>query len=401
MDLRDLQLNFGANAVLVNSSRNVAVGTHNCGDFGGSAPSASRHTDAYSDFEVQDLSYSAQCLPMDLGSSVDPHAVHDDQDVSCIDLSLLLSSSKACDRQQIEDELPLNLTGKAREEEINRRLRQCQQFNYQFSSYSDPPRNVFLAPDFLGFHELQDLRTHTYLDDAVTADLSYCPQTLDLSAQSLDLSLTQDERLDTFARQDLSYDPQRSGAGGGETGAAGGDFQQPLPPASSLPLPLSISRTLTSTLCLTPSQQYAALDLRENPVQQAAAQEEAVQQVTATSATVPDTSSYRKEQEEPVLAADQPEEEGKRYACAECGAEFGWTQQLEAHRQLHRLAKPLACDQCPARFGRAGALHRHQRNTHGNHRPFACPACPKRFSQRHDLHRHRRTHAQPSNTSCP
>jgi len=150
MDLRDLQLNFGANAVLVNSSRNVAVGTHNCGDFGGSAPSASRHTDAYSDFEVQDLSYSAQCLPMDLGSSVDPHAVHDDQDVSCIDLSLLLSSSKACDRQQIEDELPLNLTGKAREEEINRRLRQCQQFNYQFSSYSDPPRNVFLAPDFLG-----------------------------------------------------------------------------------------------------------------------------------------------------------------------------------------------------------------------------------------------------------
>lgn len=43
----------------------------------------------------------------------------------------------------------------------------------------------------------------------MTADLSYCPQTLDLSAQSLDLSLTQDERLDTFARQDLSYDPQR------------------------------------------------------------------------------------------------------------------------------------------------------------------------------------------------
>ena len=375
MEPRDL-LNFGTNSFVGQARMNQSSYQNSSCSYYGTNTRNSNVGGSYNDFEgVQDLSYSAQCLQ----AENDPH---EDQDVSCMDLSLLLTS-KVCDRQQIEDELPLNLTGKAREEEINRRLRQRQQSNYSYS-YSDPPRNVFLAPDFLGFHELQDLRTHIYIDDTTSLNLSYCPQTLDLSAQSLDLSLTQDERLDAFSRQDLSYNDSTVDLsashslnlenytdcdvlnltchnGGGESGNADvldfglQDLQQSLPPASSLPLPLSITQTLTSTLCNS-SQQYTALDLQKN------------------------------------TSGPTPEVEEKKYTCAQCGADFSTTQDLHTHRESHSLSKPFPCDQCPMRFTKMGTLNRHQKNSHANVRPFQCDICHKHFGQRHDLQRHKHTH---------
>ena len=111
-------------------------------------------SDPYADFDgVQDLSYSAQGHYVHQSSADTQQHGDDQQDVSCMDLSLFLSSPKTCDRQQIEDELPLNLTGKDREEEINRRLRQRQQsfcsnpFSYPSNSnsysypFSDPLRS--------------------------------------------------------------------------------------------------------------------------------------------------------------------------------------------------------------------------------------------------------------------
>lgn len=134
MDLRDVQLNAGSN----NFNSNNRLNNPSCNFYD------QRHGGvSYADFEgAQDLSYSAQGQCSMDESNVPSH--HDDQDVSCMDLSLLLSSSKACDRQQIEDELPLNLTGKDREEEINRRLRQRQQSFYNSSytyPFSDPLRS--------------------------------------------------------------------------------------------------------------------------------------------------------------------------------------------------------------------------------------------------------------------
>ena len=289
---------------------NSRMNTTSCSFYG------TRNTDStYPDFEgVQDLSYSAaeNCAQeLDI-------PVHDDQ--ACMDLSLLLSSSKDCDRQQIEDELPLNLTGKAREEEINRRLRQrqqyCNTYNYSYSyPFCDPPRSsqVFVAPDYLGMHELQDLslRTHSYMDDTTSLNLSYCPQTLDLSAQSLDLSLN-------GLNQDLSYDncivdlsaPHNLNLdycdiinltcqGDSETNQAMlhdllHQQQHPLPPASSLPLPLSITQSLTATSCS--NQQYAALDLQKNSC--------VVQQPTAE------------------ITSTVPVAQEKKYICAQCGERF-------------------------------------------------------------------------------
>ena len=328
----------------------------------------SRNDAVYSEFEgVQDLSYSAQCLQSQ-------NSAQEDQDVACMDLSLLLSSSKVCDRQQIEEEIPLNLTGKAREEEINRRLRQQQQqFNYSYP-YSDPPRSsqVFVAPDFLGMHELQDLRTHIYIDEATSLNLSYCPQTLDLSAQSLDLSLSGQDLTYNDATVNLSAphslnlenyancDVLNLTCSGGNGSASSNvmdfgiqDFQQPLPPASSLPLPFSISQTLTSTSC-NPTQ-YTALDLQKS----------------SSSCT-------------PV--------EEKKYTCAQCGECFATVQELAAHRESHILSKPFICDQCDLRFMKAGTLNRHQKTTHANSRPFQCQVCRKKFAQRHDLHRHEQIH---------
>ena len=309
-----------------------------------------RNNDSYPDFEgVQDLSYSAQCLHQEQGST------HEDLHNDCMDLSLLLSSSKACERQQIEDELPLNLTGKAREEEINRRLRQQQQFNYSYP-FSDPQRasQVFVAPDFLGMHELQDLRTHIYMDDATSLNLTYCPQTLDLSAQSLDLSLT---------GQDLSYDNSTvdllnltcHAGSESETSnmldlALQGLHQQPLPPASSLPLPFSITQSLASTQC---SSQYAALDLQK-------------------------TSSVQIEE--------------KKYACAQCGEQFSTSEDLNSHRETHLLSKPYPCTLCGMRFMKVGTLNRHVKTTHNHSRPFHCDSCHKTFAQKHDLHRHKKIH---------
>jgi len=138
MDHRDLQFNIGSNNFNANS-RMAPTASCNYYDHRSSSD------DPYADFEgVQDLSYSAQGHCNMQESSVPAH--QHDQDVSCMDLSLLLSSSKACDRQQIEDELPLNLTGNDREEEINRRLRQRQQSfcntSYSYSyPFNDPPRS--------------------------------------------------------------------------------------------------------------------------------------------------------------------------------------------------------------------------------------------------------------------
>ena len=310
MEQRDLQFNLAPN---FSSSR---MNSSSCSYYG------NRNSDTYPDFEgVQDLSYSAQCM------QEQNVPAHEDQDVTCMDLSLLLSSSKACDRQQIEDELPLNLTGKDREDEINRRLRQRQQFcNYSYP-FSDPPRSsqVFVAPDFLGMHELQDLRTHIYMDDATSLNLTYCPQTLDLSAQSLDLSLAGQELqydnsiVDLSASHNLNLDActgcdilNLTCQGGSESEAS--DMldlallhqQQPLPPASSLPLPLSITQSLTPTSCT--SQQYTALDLQKN----------------SCVATVSTT-------------AQQVEE--KRYMCALCAKSFVTTQELFDHRETHLSAK--------------------------------------------------------------
>ena len=366
MDHRDLQFNLATNF----SSK---MNNSSCSYYG------NRNSDSYPDFEgVQDLSYSAQhqCMHEQNVSS------HEDQDVTCMDLSLLLSSSKACDRQQIEDELPLNLTGKAREDEINRRLRQRQQFcNYSYP-FSDPPRSsqVFVAPDYLGMHELQDLRTHIYMDDSTSLNLTYCSQTLDLSAQSLDLSLTGQELqydnsiVDLSSSHSLNLDActgcdilNLTCHGGSESETSNMldlallHQQQPLPPASSLPLPLSITQSLTPTSCS--SQQYTALDLQKNSC------------VSATSA-------------EP---APMPLEE-KRYMCALCAERFVTTQELIAHRETHLSAKPFACDQCGMRFMKVGTLNRHVKATHTHSRPYQCELCEKRFAQKHDLHRHHRTH---------
>nr|CAH0103246.1 unnamed protein product [Daphnia galeata] len=369
MEQRDLQFNLASNF----SSR---MNSSSCSYYGNN-----RNTDTYPDFEgVQDLSYSAQCM------QEQNVPAHEDQDVTCMDLSLLLSSSKACDRQQIEDELPLNLTGKAREDEINRRLRQRQQFcNYSYP-FSDPPRSsqVFVAPDFLGMHELQDLRTHIYMDDATSLNLTYCPQTLDLSAQSLDLSLTGQElqydnsTVDLSASHSLNLDACtgcdilnltcHQGGSESETSNMIGlamihQQQQPLPPASSLPLPLSITQSLTPTSCS--SQQYTALDLQKNSCASTVSTAAAAQQVTV---------------------------EEKRYMCALCAAHFVTTQELIAHRDTHLNAKPFACDQCGMRFMKVGTLNRHVKATHANSRPYQCEMCEKKFAQKHDLQRHIRTH---------
>lgn len=139
MDHRDLQFTIGPNSFSANSRM---APTTSCNYYDQHRSSSD---DPYADFEgVQDLSYSAQGHCNMQESSVPAH--QHDQDVSCMDLSLLLSSSKACDRQQIEDELPLNLTGNDREEEINRRLRQRQQSfcntSYSYSyPFNDPPRS--------------------------------------------------------------------------------------------------------------------------------------------------------------------------------------------------------------------------------------------------------------------
>lgn len=362
MEQRELQFNLAPNF----SSR---MNSSSCSYYG------NRNNDSYPDFEgVQDLSYTAQCMQE---QNIPPP---EDQDVTCMDLSLLLSSSKACDRQQIEDELPLNLTGKAREDEINRRLKQRQQFcNYSYP-FSDPPRSsqVFVAPDFLGMHELQDLRTHIYMDDTTSLNLTYCPQTLDLSAQSLDLSLS---------GQELHYDNTIVDLSASHTlnldACTGCDIlnltcqetsesetsnmldlallhqQQPLPPASSLPLPLSITQSLTPTSCS--SQQYTALDLQKNSC------------VSTTSAVAP-----------------TPEE--KRYMCSLCAERFATTQELVTHRETHLNAKPFSCEQCGMRFVKVGTLNRHVKATHANSRPYQCDLCEKKFAQKHDLHRHHRTH---------
>lgn len=339
----------------------------------------SRTIDYYPELDgVQDLSYSAQCMQEQTSSQ------HEDQDVSCIDLSLLLSSSKACDRQQIEDELPLNLTGKAREDEINRRLHQRQQFcNYSYP-FSDPPRSsqVFVAPDFLGMHELQDLRTHTYMDDATTLNLSYCPQTLDLSAQSLDLSLTgqdlsyENSIVDLSAQHSLALDAcngcdtlNLTCQGTSEAGASNMldlallQQQQFLPPASSLPMPLSITQSLTPTSCT--NQEYTVLDLQKNSC----------------------TSGNNTNPSQEVVS-----EEEKRYMCATCAECFATTQELAEHRETHMQAKPFICGQCDLRFAKVGTLNRHVKTTHDNSRPHQCNYCDKKFAQRHDLQRHIRTH---------
>lgn len=369
MEQRDLQFNLASNF----SSR---MNSSSCSYYGNN-----RNTDTYPDFEgVQDLSYSAQCM------QEQNVPANQDQDVTCMDLSLLLSSSKACDRQQIEDELPLNLTGKAREDEINRRLRQRQQFcNYSYP-FSDPPRSsqVFVAPDFLGMHELQDLRTHIYMDDATSLNLTYCPQTLDLSAQSLDLSLTGQElqydnsTVDLSASHSLNLDACTGcdilnltcHQGGSESETSNmidlailHQQQQPLPPASSLPLPLSITQSLTPTSCS--SQQYTALDLQKNSC------------VSTVSTTA---------------VAQQVAVEEKRYMCALCAEHFVTTQELIAHRDTHLNAKPFACDQCGMRFMKVGTLNRHVKATHANSRPYQCEMCEKKFAQKHDLQRHIRTH---------
>ena len=361
MDSRDMQFGLGNTTFNPTSKMN--------------SPSCSyynnRTSDSYPDFEgVQDLSYSAQCLQEQGPSHED---LHDD----CMDLSLLLSSSKACERQQIEDELPLNLTGKAREEEINRRLRQQQQqqFNYSYP-FSDPPRasQVFVAPDFLGMHELQDLRTHIYMDDTTSLNLTYCPQTLDLSAQSLDLSLS---------GQDLSYDNSNVDLSASHVSlnldactscdilnltchttesetsnmldlALQGLHQQTLPPASSLPLPFSITQSLTSTSC-----QYAALDLQKTS---------SIQQI------------------------EENRGEEKKYACAQCGELFATPQDLSVHKETHSLSKPYPCDLCGLRFMKVGTLNRHVKTAHNYSRPFQCDLCHKTFAQKHDLHRHQKIH---------
>ena len=156
-----------------------------------------------------------------------------------------------------------------------------------------------MAPDFLGMHELQDLRTHPYLDDATSLNLTYCPQTLDLSAQSLDLSLSGQDGLngyengisieDTGSHQGsgnkysshqhnhvdglnlddvLSHHPHHQSVSQDETGLLDLALlhqQEPpqlhhsLPPASSLPMPLSISQSLTSisrSSCNSNNQEY-------------------------------------------------------------------------------------------------------------------------------------------------
>lgn len=369
MDQRDQQFGYaGSNFTRFNSS---------CSYYG------SRSIDYYPELDdVQDLSYSTQCVQEQNSSQ------HEDQDVSCIDLSLLLSSSKACDRQQIEDELPLNLTGKAREDEINRRLHQRQQFcNYSYP-FSDPPRSsqVFVAPDFLGMHELQDLRTHTYMDDATTLNLSYCPQTLDLSAQSLDLSLTgqdlsyENSIVDLSAQHSLNLDGcngcdtlNLTCQGTSESGESNMldlallQQQQFLPPASSLPLPLSITQSLTPTSCA--NQEYTALDLQKN------------------SCSSGNSLTSRPQEIEQVT-----NEEEKRYMCAMCAQCFATTQELAEHRETHVQSKPFLCSQCDLRFAKIGTLNRHVKSTHNNSRPHQCDYCDKKFAQRHDLQRHMRTH---------
>lgn len=239
-------------------------------------------------------------------------------------------------------------------------------------------------------HELQDLRTHSYLDDATSSlNLTYCPQTLDLSAQSLDLSLT---------GQELGgYDDATAGGGGhhqnqnqnpglnldnmldqgtGEVPPSGmldlplvHQQHQSLPPASSLPLPLCITQSLTLTSCRSNSheqqQQYAALDLQQ------------------------------KNQVEPTAAVtDKTNEVAKLYTCAQCGERFGTTSELASHRETHSLAKPFSCDRCGQRFAKVGTLNRHVRATHGHSRPFQCETCDKKFAQKHDLVRHRHTHSR-------
>ena len=310
-----------------------------------------RNSDSYPDFEgVQDLSYSA--------AEHQNITAHDDQ--ACIDLSLLLSSStsKDCDRQQIEDELPLNLTGKAREEEINRRLKQRQQYNNTYSysyPFCYPPRSsqVFVAPDYLGMHELQDLslRTNSYMDDATSLNLSYCPQTLDLSAQSLDLSLNGQDLSYDNSIVDLSAGPHNLNLddcdiinltchGDSETNQSMLDLallhqqQHPLPPASSLPLPLSITQSLTPTSCSN-HQQYTALDLQKNSCVSISVQQPTVVEALPSSSTVSTQTSVVQE---------------KKYMCAQCGECFITTDELTTHREGHSASKPFECDQCGVRL---------------------------------------------------
>lgn len=142
-------------------------------------------------------------------------------------------------------------------------------------------------------HELQDLRTHAYLDEATSLNLTYCPQTLDLSAQSLDLSLSGQDGLGGYENNIGVEDPSHHHnandshhvdglnlddvlnhhnhhQGVSENDTSGmldlALLQQQhhsLPPASSLPLPLCISQSLTSishTSCSTTNQQYVHIN---------------------------------------------------------------------------------------------------------------------------------------------
>ena len=244
---------------------------------------------------------------------------------------------------------------------------------------------VFVAPDFLGMHELQDLRTHTYLDDAASSlNLTYCPQTLDLSAQSLDLSLTGQELggydesgggVQHHQHHGLNLDTMlddHGQHGTGEVDSSGildemaiiHQQHQSLPPASSLPLPLCITQSLTPTSCSTNGQQqYTALDLQQK--------------------TTVETASSKSN---PIVV--------KSYTCAQCGERFSTTSELLSHRETHSLAKPFPCDLCNQRFAKVGTLNRHRRTTHGQSRPFQCELCDKKFAQKHDLVRHRHTHSR-------
>ena len=243
-----------------------------------------------------------------------------------------------------------------------------------------------------------------YIDDATSSlNLSYCQQTLDLSAQSLDLSLAGQEigyndpsvnlssvpshniNLGNFSECSVMSsevlnltcnhsDPSQSSTHNqGQSLSFLQDLDQEvrgtLPPASSLPLPLSITQTLTSTLCN--ATQYVALDLQQKVVA-------SVNNQTSDSATTT----------RPVA------DETKSYTCAQCAQCFSSVQELNNHRDSHFLSKPYSCNQCNARFTKIGTLNRHLKlkHTHYHSKSFQCELCFKEFAQSHDLKRHRQIH---------
>ncbi|XP_067870206.1 zinc finger protein 530-like [Heterodontus francisci] len=129
----------------------------------------------------------------------------------------------------------------------------------------------------------------------------------------------------------------------------------------------------------------------------------------------------------------------KPWKCEDCGKQFNYPCQLDAHRRSHTGDRPFTCCVCGKGFAKSSILTEHQRvhtgerpllrvwerihsrpftcsecgkgftrssnllthhRVHSDKRPFNCSECEKSFKSRNDLLRHQRTHAGERPYTC-